>query len=301
LQNIWGPLVAWYLFLAGAGAGAYMMATIASYMGARYQPIARIGVFLGAPLVIAGSLLLIMDLGKPTRFLLAFLNPQSSMISIGIILITVFIILGVTHIAVLLLMKKAGLALRVLGTINALFALAVACYTGMLLGMANAIPFWNTSILPVLFLMSALSTGIGAIMLTIGLWRWIRPTRTAARQDSIVRSVHLLSKVDIPIISVEILSLFFLLSIMATTKSVAAISANYLISGSYALTFWLGVVIIGLIVPLTIEAFSFGRGKRSGLVRLTDLGVITGLCLLVGGIALRYSILAAGMNIGSIF
>ncbi len=300
LQNVWGPLIAWYLFLAGVGAGAYLVGVAADYLGERYRPLVKPGIYLGAPLVAIGSVLLLLDLGAPLRFWRGFLRPQSSMISVGIIIISVFIILGAIHMAILLfpsLLKVSRSALRWLGGVNGLFALGTAIYTGLLLGVVKAVPFWNTPMLPLLFLVSALSTGMGAVLLVVGLRRWVAPAAVEAEAEQVTESVHALSRIDIPLIVTEVLVLFFLLFLMAASRSTAAESARYLVAGGYAVAFWLGVVVVGLLVPVTLEAWSLTRGKGLSLARLADLGVVTGLCLLVGGLILRYAVLAAGANV----
>ena len=44
-------------------------------------------------------------------------------------------------------------------------AFAVAAYTGFLLGVVKAYPLWNNAILPILFVVSALSAGLAATSL----------------------------------------------------------------------------------------------------------------------------------------
>jgi len=295
LQSFWGPLVAWYLFLAGTGAGAYIVGVIADHFGGKYRAIAKTGIFLGAPLVGVGSLLLLLELGVPARFMLGFLNPQSSMMSIGIFIITVFMVLGVIHIILLFIKKESNKISLFLGKITILFALGTACYTGLLLGVAQAVPFWNSPVLPALFLLSCLSTGIGATFLIVGVWRWLRPAKVNEREEEMLKSSHFLSRIDIPIVILELLTLFFLLYIMASAQGVASQSAQYLISGDYALALWLGVIVVGLLAPLAVETFALTKGKGMSHARLSDLGVVAGICLLFGGIVLRYAILSAGM------
>jgi polysulfide reductase chain C len=293
LGTVWGPLIAWYLFLAGMGAGAYLVGIAASYLGERCQPLVKPGVFLSAPLVAIGSLLLLLDLGNPLRFYLGFLRPQNSMISVGIFIITVFIILGAIHIAALLFqqVKLSPKALCWLGGINAVFALATAIYTGLLLGVVKAVPFWNTPMLPLLFLVSALSTGAGAVLVVLGLQRLLRPGEKG-QAERMAESAHLLSRVDIPLIVVELLVLFFLLFIMGGGQSIAANSARYLVAGGFAVAFWVGLVVVGLVVPIVLEAWSL---KQSGL----GIATIAGVCLLIGGILLRYAILSAGASVAT--
>jgi formate-dependent nitrite reductase membrane component NrfD len=299
LGTVWGPLIAWYLFLAGVGAGAYIVAVVANVLGERYKPLVKPGIFLGAPLVAIGSGLLLLDLGAPLRAPLAFLRPQSSMISVGIWIITIFILLGLLHIAALLFkqVKLSEKALRWLGGINAVFAVGTAIYTGLLLGVVKAVPFWNTPMLPLLFLVSALSTGMGAVLLVVGVLRWVMPKQVEAEKEQVAESVHALSRVDMPLIVTELLVLFFFIFLMVASRSTAAESARYLVSGGYAVAFWLGIVVVGLLVPVTLEAWTLTRGKGLPLARLTNISVVVGLCLLIGGIILRYAILAAGANV----
>ena len=301
LQQVWGPLIAWYLFLAGAGAGAYMVGVVADYLGKRYRPLVKPGIYLGAPLVAIGSLLLLLELGAPLRFWRGFLRPGSSMISVGIIIISVFMILVAIHIAVLLFsqLRISPRLLRWLGGVNSLFALGTAIYTGLLLGVVKAVPFWNTPLLTLLFLVSALSTGIGAVLLVVGLRRWVMPAAVEAEGEEVVESVHTLSRTDLLLIVVELLVLFFLLFLMTASRTTAAESARYLTTGEYAMACWLGVVVIGLLIPLALEVWTLVQGQVLSKARLLDLGVVIALCLLVGGLALRYSVLAAGANVSA--
>lgn len=301
LNNVWGPLLAWYLFLAGAGAGAYLVSAVAARLGDRYRALVKPGIFLGAPLVGIGSLLLLFDLGAPLQFWRAFLRPNSSMISVGIIIITVFIILSGIHLLLVLFPKfkvDKGIV-SWLSAIAGLFALGTAIYTGLLLGVVKAVPFWNSPMIPLLFLVSAVSTGMGAVLLFVGLRRWVTPKAVEAEGEQVAESVHALSRFDIPLIVTELLVLFFLLFIMAASGEAAGKSVSFLVAGGYAVAFWLGIVVVGLLLPVTIEAWTLSRGKEISLSRLADLGVLAGLCLLVGGVILRFAVIAAGLNLHS--
>jgi polysulfide reductase chain C len=294
LGTVWGPLIAWYLFLAGMGAGAYIVAWGASRLGPKYSSLVKPGVFLGAPLVAIGSLLLLLDLGNPLRAYLGFLRPQSSMISVGIFIISVFIVLGLLHLATLLFkqVKLSAPALAWLSGMAALFALATAIYTGLLLGVVKSVPFWNTPMLPLLFLVSALSTGAGAVLLVLGVQRLIAPG-AKAEAENLTESAHLLSRADIPLVVVELLVLFFLLFITSGSQTVVASSAQYLMAGGFAVAFWVGLVLVGLVVPVVLEAWSLRSGQA------LNVGALAGVCLLIGGIILRYAILSAGQNVST--
>ena len=79
----WEMMIVWYFFLGGIAGGAYFTAAIAdNFGGPRDRQVARVGYVLSLPLVMACGILLIADLGVPTRFLnmlrvLKFWDPMS--------------------------------------------------------------------------------------------------------------------------------------------------------------------------------------------------------------------------------
>ena len=97
-QKVWGWELAWYLFLAGVGAGAYLLGFVLELVDADLVPISRITVIFSAPIVILGTIFLILDLGRKPLFFLACAQPSSSWIARGTIILTVFIILDLLYI-----------------------------------------------------------------------------------------------------------------------------------------------------------------------------------------------------------
>ena len=168
-QSKWHWLVAGYLFLAGLGGGAYVTGVVAGFLGEGSQALSAIGICLSFPCVAVGCVLLLLDLGTPKNFWRAGMRPNTSWIARGTIIITIFMILSFIHIVFGVWPSKAlaqasgvrGL-LSVLGVI---FAFGTMIYTGILLGAARPIAFWSTAMLPLLFLVSALSTGEMAVIL----------------------------------------------------------------------------------------------------------------------------------------
>lgn len=295
LHSVWGPPIAWYLFLAGTGAGAYLVAVVAGLLGERYRTLVKPGVLLGAPLVAIGCLLLLVDLGVPARFMLTFLQPQTSMMSVGVIIISLFIVLSGVHWVLTLVKKGSPKFLLVLSIVAGVFALGTAAYTGCLLALVQAIPFWHQPMLPVLFVLSALSTGIGAVFVALGIARLVRPA--AFSDPAAEKAVHGLGAVDLPIIVAELLILFSMMFIMGSTDTVASTSVAFIVSGAYAVPFWLGIVIVGLLVPGILEVLALTTWREKGVACAMNSGIATGLCLLIGGLILRFAIVSAGLNV----
>src|SRR3990170_5734077 len=89
-QREWGWLVITYLFLGGAGAGLFLISLYIDHGWAGA---------LGLVVVISGTGLLLLDLGRPERFWRAFYRPQSSWISRGCFFITLLVAFGGLHLA----------------------------------------------------------------------------------------------------------------------------------------------------------------------------------------------------------
>ena len=66
----WHLLIVWYFFLGGIAGGAYFTAAIAdNFGGSRDRGVVRIGYLLALPLIAICGILLILDLGTPSRFM----------------------------------------------------------------------------------------------------------------------------------------------------------------------------------------------------------------------------------------
>jgi polysulfide reductase chain C len=278
VQTEWRWLIAVYLFLAGVGGGAYLAGVIADMAGgADWMIASKIGVFLGVPCVLIGTLFLLADLGTPGHAWRVWLKPKTSWIARGTIIIVFFMIFAAIHTAWWIWpfagpLEVNEFARHLIGVIGAVFAFLTVIYTGLLLGYSQPIALWNTALLPVLFFVSAVSTGIMAIML-IG-----QRFRVEAVQ------LTLLANIDAVLLAFEMFILIvFLYNAYRTLES--RTSAKRMLTGPVATFLWLGVVVCGLVVPFFLE-LQGGHGATATLAAL--LGLFGGLCL-------RYTILAGGI------
>jgi formate-dependent nitrite reductase membrane component NrfD len=155
LQEDWNWLVAIYLFLGGVGAGAYTIAAINSFIGEGAELSTAVGLWIGFPALLIGSLCLVADLGSPTRAVLAGMKPKTSWIARGFWIISAFMILAFGH---LVLYLTDGPAQGVVAVAGIVFAVGTMAYTGILLGASKGIPFWRSGVVPVVFVVSALVT-----------------------------------------------------------------------------------------------------------------------------------------------
>jgi len=280
LENAWGWLIVSYLFLAGAGAGAFIAAVACELLAPDWsKSLARAGSLASGPLVAVGTMCLVFDLEagfwQPWRQLYLVSN-LSSMISWGVFVLSLFIPVAVLYAAALndltVIGRYAKKYLWHLEVIGSVLAVATAVYTGILIAVVNGVPFWNTPLMPVLFMASAMSTGLAVAMIGAALID-ITTIRTLSN--------FALGHVIFLAIEAVVLMLFIFMSL---TRSVeAAASANMLISGVLSPYFWLLVVILGILVPFTlsiVEYYEYGEMHKY-------LVVGADLLVLVGGMSLR--------------
>ncbi|MHB9096088.1 MAG: NrfD/PsrC family molybdoenzyme membrane anchor subunit, partial [Eubacteriales bacterium] len=237
----WPVIIAIYLFVAGDGVAAFYTGILANTFGkGNYNRVAKVGAYIGVPLIIFGLLMLIVDLGHPFRFwhfvigenYLPLFRP-SSVMSWGTWLLTAFTILGGLYALTWLseekftknwrflkpLANKPDLRKK-LGFAALPFAFLIACYTGVLLA-STAAPLWNsTPFLGLLFLMSATSAGISSIILVL---RFQKADRCI---------IYKLSKADA---IVDVMELVVFVLLMFKLSSTAPEAAALLLRGEYSL------------------------------------------------------------------
>ncbi|GHT80177.1 hypothetical protein FACS1894104_5630 [Actinomycetota bacterium] len=207
-EQVFSPNIAWYLFLAGAGSGAYIIASFFRFAKNfssnpnfhEYQSIAQGGFYLGPLIVLIGSLFLVFDLGSPQKAFLLLTTPRPTLLTAGTWFIVLFCI---TAAATLFMRADSGLAVpRLLdtlcGALSLLFAVAVMIYAGILFSSMSALPLLHTPAVVVLLVVSALATGSAVITL----YGFLNQQR-----KSILFSMRIIPKLDISLIALEVLAL----------------------------------------------------------------------------------------------
>lgn len=151
-----------------------------------------------------------------------------------------------------------------------ILAVVLGVYTGILLSAFNARPLWNTSILGPLFLVSGLSTGLAAII-------WMSKSHYERT---------ILSKIDLTLIGVELFLIIHLLMGFLAATEVQIEAANLFLGGDFTVTFWVFLIILGLIVPAILEILEL-VGYKIPLW-------IPSLLILIGGFMFRFIMVEAG-------
>ena len=214
-------------------------------------------------------------LGKPLRFWRIVLKPQTSWVSRGIILVALFIGFAGMQLALSYWLPGSAweIAFKVLAGIA---AFGVAMYTGFALNVVKAVPFWNSALLPVLFIAFGVLGGFGlSVLIALG-----GGGINIAIAEVGVRWLLIINAILI------VMYLWSATYMGATAKH----TVMELIRGSLTSIFWIGVVLLGIIIPITISVTSYFVGEASSALLLTAV-----ISEIIGGLALRYVVLKAGV------
>jgi len=270
-QEAWikgkGALLWLAFFFSEIGAGLYFVSLFLDL---------RIGWVVGwlLTLVLGGGLHLLY-LGKPMRAILMFLRPGKSELSRGLWVILVFSILGFFQVAPVVVpglpWSADGAGMKVI--------LGVACvlivtHGFLTMSVVRAIPLWNSS------MMVPLS---GASGIWVGSQFAVLLSRLSGQE---VLMAEMWAR----------WSLFFLMAFLAVFLvgafyTSAKTSIKYLVAGEGCGGFYIGVVGIGMVIPVILTLVFWGRDMNSASVGVL---LLRWICVMIGDLAMRHSIMKNG-------
>ncbi|WP_350455510.1 NrfD/PsrC family molybdoenzyme membrane anchor subunit [Slackia heliotrinireducens] len=308
LQSVWGMQPALYLFLGGMGAGAFIAAMYVYFTNKEAaRRTAVVSVIASVACLVVGLLLLLSELINPLRGMLmwqSFSNITSCMMLGAWIVFTAVVVflltaicIGKKSVAIVARVFKnfetsAPKAARVLGVIGIVMGVCVAVYTGILLMSSPGVPFWNTLLLPLLFTVSALDTGIALVEIVAYVFR---KKDAVSHETTRVLEVSVVALVVAELIVLAVFLGGFIGADVASSPeaSMANQSASLLVSGDLGMYFWVLVIALGLVVPLVASALTLSGKTKKG----SHAAVLAGASgALVGGCALRFLVLLAGTH-----
>jgi Ni/Fe-hydrogenase subunit HybB-like protein len=274
----WAFWISFDLFtgVAISSGGFLMAATVYIFELKQFKPLLRPSIltaFLGYIMVVIA---LLVDLGHPERiwYMLIHMNGTSVLLEIGLCVMTYLAVLAIEFAPVLFEgLKWQKFAHLIHHYIMPFVILGVVLSTLhqsslgslLLIQPAKLFPLWWTPILPVLFFTSAITIGLGMIILESSL---------SARYFRSGLETHLLEKLAkvIPIV----------LAIYAVIKfgqlTIAGDLKYLFTSGLMSILFW-AEILIGVVIPIVL--FSIKR------IRQSDNGLLIGAIILLLGMILN--------------
>jgi formate-dependent nitrite reductase membrane component NrfD len=279
----WPFLIDVYFFLGGLAGGAFVIATVAMLVdSARYRDVTRVGYYLAFLALLPCPIILIVDLGVPSRFMNMVLtfNPLSPM-SMGAWALLGFSAAAGLAALLTLLEDTSSRNLSgpklVVGIVGGFFAFFLAAYPGVLLG-ATARPMWiHGHALGALFLAVGASSGaaaIGLILAALG-----RRGRDGVARVGTATVLALL----IQLLAVAV----FVWSVQSSGSAQALKALSLITSGPYSALFWGGAIAAGSVLPLLLGLIGL-KWPSAGLT------AVASVLVLVGGFLVKTVIMAAG-------
>ena len=244
-----GPQIALYFYMTGLSAGSFILSTLAYGFGIKqFKPLGKIGVVLATLLLVLAPLNLIADLGQPWRFwhLFPYLN-FTSPITYGTFLLTTYPISCLIY--AFFMFRGNDRMTKLFGLIGIPLAVSVHGYTGFIMALAKARALWNTALMPVLFLVSAMVSGIALMILVVVVLGFLSKQR---RPDPGL--VSSLSKILVGSILADMFLIFSDVLVLLTADEEAYHAAMLILNGEFS-QYFLGLEILaGSLVPLTLLA-----------------------------------------------
>ena len=273
-KESFGALIALYIFFTGLSAGSFFLSTLSYGFGLRsYRALSRPAIVTATVMLIVAPVFLLLHVGQPLRswHLFFFLNPASP-ITWGSFLLTSYPLFCLLYMYCIFTEKVR--AARITGLVGIPFAVSVHAYTGFILSFCAARPMWNSSMIPLLFLVSAVVSGTALMILVYAGWCKYRGEAIATESEngrlllSLGRILGWILLVDLVLTGIEIL-------VASVSGSESRWAVKELISGQLAPHFMGVEIFLGKLVPLPILFCS--RFRKTGAILFASVLIMLGI------------------------
>jgi predicted membrane protein len=317
----WGILIVVYPFITGLVAGAFILASLERVFNVKIlKSTYQIALLTALSFLLVATMPLISHLSQPQRAYEIMITPHSSsaMAIFGfvylwylmvVLLLEIwfdyrhsmvvwsnekkglmkwvyrFLTLGVTDISPRTVMwdRKLGYIITVIGIPSAFI---LHGYVGFIFGSIKANPWWSTPLMPIIFLFSAMVSGISMVMLIYMVINFIRKKTIEVNVlDSIGKFLFFVLILDFTLEGLDQIQ-----RIYEAEESFEII--KLLVSGKLYLTLFVSQGLVGTIIPLITLGF-LQFYKHQIKLRKT-LYFIIGILVLIGVYSMRWNVVIGG-------
>jgi predicted membrane protein len=320
---LWGVLIVLYPYITGLVAGAFIMASLVRVFNVKeLEPVYRLSLLTALSFLLCATLPLLFHLGQPQRSLQIMITPHfsSPMAMFGFVyawyLMAVLQLelwfdyrqdfvewskttpgwkgimyraftLGVMDVsdkAVQLDMKMG----RILSVVGIPSAFLLHGYVGFIFGSVKANPWWGNAIMPIIFILSAVVSGIALCVFNYMVLMWARR-----------------KTVDMRCIDIMAMFLFYGLVVDAAVEGLDWIHRIYSAEEGYDVmqymarerlfyTLNIGQALIGTLGPLLLlGSLQLFRDRVSELVR-RRIYFLSAVMIMIGVLAMRWNVVIGG-------
>ena len=245
---VWGLPHVFAVFLIVAASGALNVASLSSVFGrAAYEPLARLSGVLAIALLAGGLAVLVLDLGRPDRLVVAMTHYNfSSIFAWNILLYTGFMAVVVVYLW-MHMERRMQRHVRRAGVVALAWRIVLTTGTGCIFGFLVARQAYDAAIMAPLFVAMSLSLGLAVFILVL-----LGAETVTARplDDGLLRRLARLQALFVSVV------LYFVVARHLANLYVAEHAAveRFLLvdGGQYPAVFWGGQIVAGTIAPLAI-------------------------------------------------
>jgi len=282
-QIVWGTPHVFAVFLIVAASGALSVASIGSVFGKTlYKPMGRLSSLLALALLAGGLMVLVLDLGRPERLVVAMTTYNfRSIFAWNIFLYTGFMAIVIVYLWTMA-EHKGNRYSKPVGFIALGWRLALTTGTGSIFGFLVSRQAYDTAVMAPLFIAMSFAYGLAIFMLIL-LFAYHQDDRPIG-EKVLFRLRNLLGTY---IIAVLFLVLVYFLTKLYGAKHYDLVAFYLLDGGIYTILFWFVWILAGGLFPIGI-LFHPELGKsRTWIVSACGLTVL-------GGLASMYVIIIGG-------
>lgn len=270
-QVVWGLPHVFAVFLVVAASGALNIASIASVFGqTAYKPLAPLSGLLAIALLVGGLSVLMLDLGRPDRLIVAMTHYNfKSIFAWNVILYTGFMGLVIAYLWTMM-ERRMNRFTPLAGMAAFLWRVALTTGTGSIFGFLVARQAFDSALLAPMFIVWSLAYGQAVFLLVlIGAAHWVgRPPGPGMLQRLVRLQAIFIAAAFYFVLVYHLTNLYF-------TKHHGFERFILLDGGVYTALFWLGQVLVGMLLPLALLLHPATRG-RVGAILLSCSLVILG-------------------------
>ena len=317
----WSVLIVLYPFLTGLVAGAFILASLERVFNVQaVKPTYRLALLTALSFLLVAPLPLQLHLGHPERSFEMYLTPHttSAMAMFGFVylwyLMAVLVLeiwldyrrdivlwsqtttglkrliyrvmtLGSSNISehALAIDEKVGWIITIVGIPSAFL---LHGYVGFIFGSIKANPWWSTPLMPVVFIFSAMVSGIATVLLLYMFLTWVRKQTIDMRcVDTIARYLFYTFIIDF---SLEMLDLIH--RIYESDESFR--SLDFMVHTKLYLSHIVVQIVFGTVVPIGLLALT--QVLRLNEIARKRIYALAGCLTLMGIFAMRWNVVIGG-------
>jgi Ni/Fe-hydrogenase subunit HybB-like protein len=317
----WSVLIVLYPFLTGLVAGAFILASLERVFRVQaVKPTYRLALLTALAFLLVAPLPLQLHLGHPERSYEMYLTPHrtSAMAMFGFVymwylmavlvfeiwldyrrdivvlsqsttgwkrLIYRMMALGSSNISkhALEVDERVGWVVTLIGIPSAFL---LHGYVGFIFGSIKANPWWSSPLMPVVFIFSAMVSGIAAVMLLYMLMTWSRGETIDMRcVDTVARYLFYIFIIDF---SLEMLDLIH--RIYEADESFR--SLDFMVHTKLYMSHIVVQIVLGTVTPILLLALT--QVLKLGEMARKQIYAVAGCLTLIGIFAMRWNVVIGG-------